>query len=164
MGWALAEENKHISLQSLRKSFLKQLAIVPVDDFLIFWRYFHFFPSIFDSYLRIQEDDSLLCDEEVNACALVPPPLLDFLSLGSEHVTPDNNDIHDYSKQRTQHVFYSHWKHTPQTFPEAKTWEFTWFFWTWKNILQLQFKCDFTGWKVQTSSLVGSSIFKNKKK
>lgn len=40
------------------------------------------------SYLCIQEDDSLLCDEEINACALVASPFLDFLSLGSEYITP----------------------------------------------------------------------------
>lgn len=39
--------------------------------------------------LGIQEDDPLLGDEEIYACALVSSPLFDFLRLGSEHITPE---------------------------------------------------------------------------
>lgn len=44
--------------------------------------------KIIESHLCVQEDNSLLCDEEIDPCALVPSPLLDFLSLGSEYITP----------------------------------------------------------------------------
>lgn len=52
------------------------------------------YPQILRSYLRIQEDDSLLCDEEINACALVSSSFLDFLSLGSEYITPAQTNMH----------------------------------------------------------------------
>lgn len=51
----------------------------------------------FVSYLCVQEDDSLLCDEEINPWALVTSPLLDLLRLGSEHITSDNTNVHNYS-------------------------------------------------------------------
>lgn len=49
--------------------------------------------AILYSYLRVQEDDSLLCDEEINACALVSSSFFDFLGLGSEYITPVQTNI-----------------------------------------------------------------------
>lgn len=57
--------------------------------------------TIHHSYLCIQEDDSLLCDEEINACALVSSSFLDFLSLGSEYITPVQTNIHYISLSLT---------------------------------------------------------------
>lgn len=44
--------------------------------------------------LSIQEDDSLLGDEEIYACALVSSSFLDFWSLGSEHISPEQTIMH----------------------------------------------------------------------
>lgn len=53
--------------------------------------------GIFFWYLCVQEDDSLLRDKEINSWALVTSPLLDLLRLGSEHITSDNTNVHNYS-------------------------------------------------------------------
>lgn len=44
--------------------------------------------------LSIQENHSLLGDEEIYACALVSSSFLDFLSLGSEHISPEQTVMH----------------------------------------------------------------------
>lgn len=45
--------------------------------------------------LSIQEDDSLLGDEEIYTCALVSSSFLDFLSLGSKYIGPEQTIMHD---------------------------------------------------------------------
>lgn len=45
--------------------------------------------------LGVQEDDPLLGDEEIYACGLVSSSFPDFLSLGSEHITPEQTMMHD---------------------------------------------------------------------
>lgn len=46
------------------------------------------FCAALQSDLRVQKDDPLLSDVEINSTALVPGSLLDLLRLSSEHIRP----------------------------------------------------------------------------
>lgn len=56
--------------------------------------YMHAVTAMCFACLGIQEDDPLLGNEEIYACALVSPSFLHFLSLGSEHITPEQTTMH----------------------------------------------------------------------
>lgn len=51
--------------------------------------------SLLHSYLRVQEDDPLLGDKEIDPGALVSSSFFDFLALSSENITPVQASMHD---------------------------------------------------------------------
>lgn len=55
-------------------------------------------------HLCIQEDYSLLCDEEINACTLISSSFLDFLTLSSEHIAPVQTNTDTAFTESTQQV------------------------------------------------------------
>ena len=57
------------------------------------------------SCLGIQEDDPLLGDEEIYARALVSSSFFNFLSLGSEHITPEKTMMHDIRRHQVNVLF-----------------------------------------------------------
>lgn len=143
----LKEKIRH--LQSNRNFSLLQgdIWLYTVHDLLMFWQQIKntivTVSAIIHSHLCIQEDDSLLCDEEINSCALVTSSFLDFLSLSSEYITPVETNTYAYSRERTQQFyrFFFRWACLTLTTQvinvlKPKTWDFLLFLdISWKKIV-----------------------------
>lgn len=115
VGLLMATTN--LDSKTVRSNFFQmwKLAFCNVHSLWLFNIYVKFkthylIKTLFIAYLRIQEDDSLLCDVKVNPCALVSSSLLDFLGLGSEHIAPMQTSTHANVKTK-EHTMSSltHW-------------------------------------------------------